>query len=140
MTVPTTVTTYWTTICLVSCRTGTVPSTITAIPCFNIYLFAVIFCLYWVDPMLPTFSRRFSPNLSSHFLNFDVLVMISLITFTLISMIIYVQPPRFFFMHRTSPTTTLPLFFSMIWKLQHIMLIKICQDTIFCRNVFSRLF
>ena len=43
--------TYWKTICLVSCRTEIVLSSITAIPCFNIYLFADISCLYCMDLM-----------------------------------------------------------------------------------------
>ena len=53
-------------------------------------------------------SYVFPPNLSSQFLNFDVLVMTSLIMFALTSMAIYVQPPLFFSMHGKSQTTTLP--------------------------------
>ena len=52
--------TYWLTICLVSCRTETVLSFITAIPFFNIFLFAVIFYFYWMDQLPLTFSRRSS--------------------------------------------------------------------------------
>ena len=50
----------------------------------------------------------FPPDLSSHFLNFDVLVMTSLITFTFTSTTIYVRPPQLFFLDRISPTTILP--------------------------------
>ena len=55
------------------------------------------------------FGRRFFRlNWGSDFLNFDILVMSSPITFLLTSMTIYAQAPGFFFMDRTSPTTTLP--------------------------------
>ena len=83
--------------------------------------------LYYCDPMLQHISicRQFLSlldrsntiglrsvgfpfNLSSHFLNFDVLVLSSVVTLTITSMTIYVQPPGYFFMHRTSLTTTLP--------------------------------
>ena len=83
--------------------------------------------LYYCDPMLQHISIcrqflslldgsntigswfvEFSFNSSSHFLNFDVLVLSSLVTLTITSMTIYVQPPRYFFIHRTFPTTTLP--------------------------------
>ena len=104
--------TTWITICLVSCKTEIVPSTIIVIPCFNIFLFAVIFCLYWMDsdpmPLSMTFSPgRFPPNLSSHFLNSYVLVLTSPLTRPITSIATYVQPPRFFLIHRTSPMTTL---------------------------------
>jgi hypothetical protein len=79
-------------------------SSITAIPCFNIFLFAVIFYFYWIDPLL---LGGFSHNLSSHFLNFDILVITLLIMFALTSITIYVQPPGFFSKHGTFPTTTL---------------------------------
>ena len=66
----------------------------------------------------------FTPNLSSLFLKFDVLAMTSPITLSITSMTIYVKPPQIFFIYRTSPTITLPWNFSIIWKLQHII---ICQ-------------
>ena len=51
---------YWMIICLVSCGTETVLSSITAIQSSNIFLFAVIYCLYWMDPESLTFGCRFS--------------------------------------------------------------------------------
>ena len=82
--------------------------------------------LYYCDPMLQHISicRKilslldrskafdlqlwvFPPNLCSHFLNFVVLVMSSPNTSACTSMTIYVRPPRFFLMHKTSPTTIL---------------------------------
>ena len=67
--------------------------------------------------------------------------MSSLIMFTFTSMTIYVQLPRFFLMRRTSPTITLTLKFSMIWKLPHIVLIKIRQIiSSGWRDILSRLF
>ena len=83
--------------------------------------------LYYCDPMLQHIlicrhilslldgSNTFDPHTyvfhlirAFIFLNFDVLVMTSLITFTVTSITIYVLPPRFFYLHGTSPTTTLP--------------------------------
>ena len=113
------------TICLASCRTETVLSSITAIPCFNIFPFAVIFCLYWLEPKPLTLSRKFPPNLSSLFLKFDVLAMTSPNTLSSTSMTICVQPPQIYFMDRTYPTSTLPWNFSIIWKLQRMIF---CQD------------
>ena len=88
----------WMTICPVSCRIETVLSSNTVIPCFNISLSAVIFCLYWMEKMTLTFSRKFSVSLSFliFFLNFDILLVLSsLNTSNFTSMT--VQPPRFFF-------------------------------------------
>jgi hypothetical protein len=58
-------------------RAGSFPrlgriETITALPCFKISEFAVIF-FGLVDGSNPplTFSRRFPPNLNSHFLEFE---------------------------------------------------------------------
>ena len=65
-------------------------------------------------------------------------MMSSLITFTLTSMTIYVPPPRVFLMHRISPTTTLLLKCSMIWKLQPIMLMNVGQISL--RDILSVLF
>ena len=65
--------TCWMAISLVFCKTKTVLSSITVISSFTIYLFAIKFCLYRINPspMFLTFSRRFSsPNLSPHFLKF----------------------------------------------------------------------
>ena len=82
---------------------------------------------------------RFAHILSSHFLKFDVLVMLSSwITFTFISMTIYVRPPRVFLMHGTSPTITLLWKFSMISKLQCVMLMRFYQ--ISCCDILSMLF
>ena len=53
-------TTNWMTLCLVSCRTETIFLAVTAIPCFNIFPFAVISCPYWMNPMPLTFNRKFS--------------------------------------------------------------------------------
>ena len=99
--------------------------TVTVIPCFNIFLFAVIFCLFWMEPMPLTLSRKFSAQLKPTFLKFDVLVMTSMNTLPITSMTIYVKPPQNFFMDRTSPTGTLPWNFFIIWKLQHTIN---CQD------------
>ena len=51
----------------------------------------------------------------------------SLNMFAITSMTIYLEPPRFFSTHGSSRTTTLPWIFSMIWKLQRIMLMKVRQ-------------
>ena len=50
----------------------------------------------------------------------------------------HLQPPGFLFMHtgRASPMTTLLKKFSMLWKLKHIMLMKIHQD----HDILSGLF
>ena len=45
-----------------------------------------------------TLSRKFPPNLCSHFLKFDVLAMASPNTFSITSMTIYVMPPQIFFL------------------------------------------
>ena len=111
------------TICLASCRTETVLSSITAIPSFNIFLFADTGYKQSPWPWVVSFP----PNLSSHFLKFDVLAITSSPnTFPITSMVIYVMPPQIFFLDRTSPTSTLPWDFSIIWKLKCIILI--CQD------------
>ena len=83
--------------------------------------------LYYCDPMLQHisicrqflsfldesstinfWSVGFSFNLSSFFLNFYVLVLSSLVMLTITSTTIYMRPPWYFFIHGTSPMTTLP--------------------------------
>ena len=85
-------------------------------------------------------SYVFRVNLSSRFLKFYVLAMISPITLTVTFMTIYVKPPRIFFMYRTSPTGTLPSKFSIIWKQPHIILMKSGRIISSWRDVLSRLF
>jgi hypothetical protein len=53
--------------------------------------------------------------------------MTSLIMFALTFITIYVQPQGVFSTHGTFPTTTLLYKFSVIWKPQHIMLMKVRQ-------------
>ena len=94
----------------------------------------------WIQCYRPSFVR-FSPKMSSHYSKFwrssdDIS---DYVNFT--STTIYVQPPRVFFLHRTSPTTTQPHKFSMIWKLRHIMLMKIRRVIpTGWRDVLSRLY
>ena len=73
-----------------------------------------------------TLSRKFSAQFKlSFFLKFDVLAMTSPNTFPVTSMTIYVKRPQIFFVDRTSPTSTLPWDFSVIWKIKSII---ICRD------------
>ena len=44
---------------IISVFAETVPSFTIAISRFNIFLFAVVFCLFWTDPMPLTISGRF---------------------------------------------------------------------------------
>ena len=121
------------TICLAFCRTETVLSSITAIPCFNMFPFAVIFCLYWMDPEPLAFCGKFSALFKLCFIKFDVLAVTSPNTLRITSVTIYVKPPQIFFMDRTSPTITLPWNFSIIWRLQRII---ICQVSIWGDMLF----
>ena len=50
---------HWILIYLPSCGTKIVLSFITAIQFSNIFLFAVIFCLYWMEVMHLALTRRF---------------------------------------------------------------------------------